>query len=272
MNASDMLLVLLSGFLFSGIAITGKPGAGDKPIYRETLIDSSSFASYAAFEAKWNYLYPWGSDHNGSARMIGGPGKHNHIALMDSGVLHLKAEYIQHDEGRSNKDPFLPIKYHSGAIHAKHQVTVSDEWPMYEVSGYFKAPTSKGTWPAFWLTAVRGWPPESDILEFKGDDTNWQNTFITPRQITTTKISVPDAATVWHHYKALLIRVNHTDIDIHYFIDDQLTGVHRANFMNQPLWIIINLQMEGSSGAPGPAGATEYYVKNIVVRRSREVE
>ena len=34
----------------------------------ETVIDGS-FANYTTFEQYWNYLYPWGSDHNGAARM-----------------------------------------------------------------------------------------------------------------------------------------------------------------------------------------------------------
>jgi hypothetical protein len=31
-----------------------------------TVIPSTSFSSYSTFESYWNYLYPWGSDHNGS--------------------------------------------------------------------------------------------------------------------------------------------------------------------------------------------------------------
>lgn len=43
----------------------------------------------------------------------------------------------------------------------------------YTVSGEFIAPTAVGTWPAFWLTAVVGWPPESDIGEWKGALIYW---------------------------------------------------------------------------------------------------
>ncbi len=235
----------------------------------ETLIDSTCFANYTSLESKWNYLYPWGSDHNGSARMFADNSGKSNLALLPGNVLHIRADYITADEGRSNKNPHLPIRYHSAAIHAKHQVTVSDEYPVYEISGLFKAPIVKGSWPAFWITAVRGWPPESDILEFKGDDTTWLNTFITPRQITTTKVKIPDADTKWHEYKAVLKKVTETDISISYYIDNTLSAVHTGNFMNKPLWIIINLQMEGSSGEPGPVTTSNYYIKNILVRRGR---
>jgi hypothetical protein len=31
-----------------------------------TVIPANSFSSYALLEQYWGYLYPWGSDHNGS--------------------------------------------------------------------------------------------------------------------------------------------------------------------------------------------------------------
>lgn len=192
------------------------------------------------------------------------------MKLMPGNIFHIRANFITGDEGKSNKDPFLKIKYHSGAIHAKHQLMVSNEWPQYEVGGSFRAPVVKGSWPAFWLTAVKSWPPECDILEYKGDSINWMNTFITRSQIITKKVAIPDAATNWHHYKAVLKKVNDTDIDIHYYIDQQPVAVHRCNFVNKPLWIIINLQMEGSSGGPGPTTDCDYYIKDILVKRSTQ--
>lgn len=30
------------------------------------VLPTSSFDSYTDLETYWNYLYPWGSDHNGS--------------------------------------------------------------------------------------------------------------------------------------------------------------------------------------------------------------
>lgn len=245
------------------------PPYGDTTVVWETVLDSTSFADYAHFEKHWHYLYPWGKDHNGSARMYASPSNHQQVSL-EGNVLRIRATPITHDEGRSKHDPYLPIRYHSGAIHARHTVTLSDQYPRYEVSGYFKAPVTKGTWPAFWLTAVNGWPPESDILEYKGDSINWYNTFIVPNEANTTKVAVADAATAWHHYKAILKKVNDTDIDIYYYLDNRLTGVHRCNFMNKPMWIIINLQMEGSSRGPGPVAETNYYIKDVLVRRSRK--
>src|SRR4030095_15414421 len=125
---------------------------------------------------------------------------HNHVYLESGGVLALKARRISWNEGSSSSSPYLPIRYHSGAVHAKDRILVTDQFPNYEVRGEFQAPSARGTWPAFWLTGVNIWPPESDILEFKGDGRNWFNTFRTSSDVTNTVVGV-SAPGSWHSYR-----------------------------------------------------------------------
>ena len=233
----------------------------------ETLINGS-LGSYGALESEWNYRYPWGSDHNGTARMYGSATDHNHVYLESGGVLALKATRISWNEGNSTSSPYLPIRYHSAAVHAKDRVLVTDQFPSYEVKGEFQAPSARGTWPAFWLTGVNSWPPESDILEFKGDNRNWFNTFRTSSDVSSTIVSVSSPGS-WHTYRIWIAKVNATEVDIHYYLDGTWKGVHRGNFVGKPMWIIVNLQMEGSSGSPGPNSDTTYRARNIYVGRSR---
>jgi len=234
----------------------------------EVLIDGTSFASYAALEASWNYLYPWGPDHNGSARMDASSTDHSHVSLS-SDVLTLEATRISDNEGTSSQPPHLSIHYHSGAVHAKQQVLVSNTYPVWDIRGEFQAPSARGTWPAFWLAGVNNWPPESDILEYKGDARNWFNTYKNAAGSWSNSIvSVADPSS-WHEYRAVLKSLNNTDVQIQYYLDGSLTGTHRgANFVGQSMWIIVNLQMEGSSGSPGPNGDTYYRARNIQVTRS----
>ncbi|MEV7045890.1 hypothetical protein [Amycolatopsis sp. NPDC051061] len=42
-----------------------------------------------------------------------------------------------------------------------------------------------------------------------------------------------------------------------------------ANFTGKPMWLILNLQMEGSAGSPGPTSDTYYRARNVYVGRSR---
>ncbi|WP_205510056.1 glycoside hydrolase [Longitalea arenae] len=246
---------------------TATTGRSATPEVFETVIQNT-FANYATFEQYWNYLYPWGSDHNGSARMYGSSTDHNHIYLDGSGVLTIKATRINWNEGNSSADPYLPIRYHSGAINAKFHVLVNDQFPNYEVRGEFQAPSVRGSWPAFWLTGVNSWPPESDIMEFKGNTNNWQNTFRAWNDVSSiiTNVSSPGN---WHTYRIWMQKSTATDVIIHYYIDGVWKGQHTANFVGKPMYIIINMQMEGSSGSPGPTTDTYLRARNIYVGRTR---
>ena len=231
----------------------------------ETLLDGS-FASRSTLESAWNYLYPWGSDHNGTARMYASSTDNNHLYLSPSGVLNLKASRITWDEGNSSKDPYLPIHYHSAAIHAKRQVLVNDQFPNYEVRGEFQAPSAPGTWPAFWITGANGWPPESDILEYKGDNRNWFNTYDGGWDNTIVSVSSPGS---WHEYRIWMTKVSATNVEIHYYLDDVWKGAHvGSNFVGKAMNVIINLQMEGASGSSGPTGDTYYKAQNVYVGRT----
>jgi hypothetical protein len=264
------------------LTAAGKPGGGIPVVTWETVYDGTSFNSYAAMEADWNYLYPWGSDHNGSARMYASSTDHSQVYIETPGVLTIRSTKVPPTEGKSSHDPWLTIQYHSGAIHGRQQVTINDTFPSWDISGDFRAPITVGTWPAFWITGAYSWPPESDILEYKGSNVNWQNTAEGPDWTNvsweTTKTTVPDALTNWHSYRVVMNRIQNrngswsNNVRCQYYIDGVLKGTHTGNnFFNQTFNIIVNLQMEGSSGSPAPTTDTYYYAKNIVVKRGRAV-
>ena len=193
----------------AGVALGGRAAAATW----ETVLDGS-FASYSTLQSAWNYRYPWGSDHNGTARMYASATDNNHVYLSPAGVLNIKASRINWDEGKSTSSPNLPIRYHSGAIHAKDQILVNDQFPNYEVRGEFQAPSARGSWPAFWLTGATSWPPESDILEFKGDARNWFNTYKNAAGAWSSTIVGVSAPASWHQYRIWMTKANATDVNI----------------------------------------------------------
>jgi len=228
---------------------------------------SGSLASDATLAQSWNGDYPWGTDHNGSARMTVASGSRANLWL-DNGVLVIRANPVP-PEGQSSANPHPTIHYHSGALHARSQIVVTDQFPNYEVRGDFQVPTARGTWPAFWMTAVNGWPPESDVLEFKGDARNWFNTFRTASDVSSTVVPVSSPGS-WHTYRTWMTKVGSTTVDFHYYVDGVWKAVHHATgFVGKPMWLIINLQMEGSSGSPGPTSDTYYRARNLYVGRTR---
>ncbi|TFK71892.1 endo-beta-1,3-galactanase [Pluteus cervinus] len=232
-----------------------------------TIIPTTSFSSYAALESYWNYLYPWGSDHNGSARMRGSPKDHTNVVVASNTLTLMATPTSNASPPTSTSDPHPAIRYSSGAIHAKHQVNVTRDH-SYTISGDFSASTTKGTWPAFWQY-VNGWPPESDIGEWKGTNDNWFNTFNTSSAVKSDLVAWPSDLS-FHSLKAVLTaQPNNVDVKFDYYMDNTLRATHTGSgFVGKPMWLIINLQMEGSSGSPGPSGATLYRIRNLEITRT----
>jgi hypothetical protein len=106
-----------------------------------------------------------------------------------------------------------------------------------------------------------------DILEFKGNADNWFNTYDGGWE--TTRVLVPDSPTVWHSYKLVATKANSSDVTTRFYLDGVLKGTHTlSGGMGKCFWLIINMQMEGSSGTPGPTAPTYYRARNVVVTRT----
>lgn len=241
--------------LLSGPALA----SGTTPAADETMVAPDSFASMAALHRSWKIGYPWGNDHNGTARM-----EAERLSVRN-GVLTIQAVRLPVEATRSSKPPHLPIRYASAAVHARAAVTVDACFPEWDLEGEFRVPVVKGSWPAFWLTPVQGWPPEGDIVEFKGDARNWFNTFRTPTDVSTHRVNIADASR-WHRYRAVLRRIDDRDAEVTYFLNGSKVVSHRGPFTGRPLHVIINLQMEGASGMPGPKQA-DFQARHVRITR-----
>lgn len=188
--------------------------------------------------------------------------------VISGGVVTLTSSLTNHYEGVSKPPFYVPIRYNSGTFYLAQPITISSNFPIWDVSGSFKVPTQTGTWPAFWLTGVNTWPPESDIMEFKGTNRVDQETYDGAWQTVYAAIPATSGYTGWHNYRLVATLKDSTKVDLHYYIDGVMKGEQTANtFVGSPCWLIIDYQMEGSSGAPGPDFTTYCYVSNVVVKR-----
>ncbi|KAL0070294.1 Galactan endo-beta-1,3-galactanase [Marasmius tenuissimus] len=117
--------------------------------------------------------------------------------------------------------------------------------------------------------AVNSWPPEVDIGEWKGTNQNWFNTFNTSSVVRSDLVNWP-ADLSFHSLKAVLTaQSNNADVKIDFYMDNTLRATqYGQGFVGKALWLIVNLQMEGSSGSPGPSGTTTYKIRNVQVTRS----
>lgn len=237
----------------------------------------NSLGSQAAFDAAWiRGVYPWGDDtHNGSAKMRAANTVLYPNADPGLSFVSMRGQRDATLTGNSAAPFYRPLHYYSGVMYLRQTLVINATYPQYEIKGQFRGPTARGTWPAFWVTSRDPWPPESDILEFKGGPTNYFNTFnetsvLYQPQVLSTPVTVNDTASVWHEYRVWIEQVNATDVAIHYYLDGQWKAQHLAtNWVGKPLFLIMNLQMEGDSGEPGPAGDTYFEGRRIYVGRTR---
>ncbi len=234
------------------------------------MLDGTEFSNTTAYETAYAYNYPWGDTHNGGARMIAAAPFN---AINTSGQLDFQAVRLATPDGVSVQGQ--TINYYSGTCYARDQITVTTTTPNWVIKGDFQIPTVFGTWPAFWITGVNNWPPEADQMEFKGDTTNWQNV-VNGRDWTdlhwwTVNTIISDAYTAWHNYEVHLDLIpGTTNITITMFIDDVQTGqTTGANWLNAPLWLILDFQTEGASGTPGPSNTVYFRAKNVIVQYYR---
>jgi len=197
--------------------------------------------------------------------MVGNSTDHAHIAVA-SGTLNLIATPTSGAvPPTSTANPNPAIHYASGTVYAKEQITVT-KTAGYQISGEFSSPTAVGTWPAFWLTAVNGWPPEADLGEWKGTANTWFNTFNTSSVVVSDIVAWPTDLSFHTLSATLTAESDGTTVKIQFSKDGVLqTTQYGSNFVGQPLWLIIDLQMEGSSGSPGPTGTTTYQIRDVEV-------
>lgn len=223
-----------------------------------TIIPTTSFNSQSDFDADWAYNYPWGTDHNGGARM-----DKSQVAFSN-GMLTLTAKKVSGQAPATSGGKTIAINYLSGTIYAKEHFNVS-KGGGYDFSGDFKATTTKGTWPAFWLTAVDSWPPEIDMAEWKGSGKISFNTFNTSSVLSWDDVTYSNPGD-FHTIKCEVRDINQKDVSVKFYMDGSLVTTQvGGNFFGKPMYLIIDLQMEGSSGSPGPTTDTLYQVKNLEV-------
>ncbi|KAH7333411.1 family 16 glycoside hydrolase [Rhexocercosporidium sp. MPI-PUGE-AT-0058] len=195
-----------------------------------TIIPKSCFDSQSAFDTDFNYLYPWGTDHNGAARM-----DKSKISIANK-MLSLTASPSSGEKPASSGGKSIPVKYRSGTVHAKEKFNVS-RTGGYDFIADFKATTTKGTWPAFWLTAVDGWPPEIDLAEWKGSGKISFNTFNTSSQVAAKDVSYPNPGN-WHTCKTELRDLNGKDLGVKFYLDGKLVTTQTGRgFVGKPMWL-----------------------------------
>jgi galactan endo-beta-1,3-galactanase len=195
------------------------------------MIPTTSFDSQTDFNNDWNYNYPWGTDHNGGARM-----NESQVQLPGNGTVILTAKKVSGQKSATSGGKTIAINYLSGTIHAKEHFNVS-KGGGYDFAGEFRATTTKGTWPAFWLTAVNGWPPEVDMAEWKGSGKISFNTFNTSSIVAAKDVTYPSPGE-FHSIKCEIRDENGSDLSVKFYMDGTyVTSQVGKGFLGKPMYL-----------------------------------
>jgi beta-glucanase (GH16 family) len=179
-----------------------------------------------------------------------------HVTISAPGILTLTAQRVTGQPPATHAGKQIPINYLSGAVGARQNFTVAKGGGLV-FSASFLAPVTKGTWPAFWLTGVSSWPPEIDMAEWKGSGKVSFNVFNTS-SVAATKDVVYKEPGRWHDVKCELHDSGGGAARVRYWLDGQeVVTQYEKGIVGKEMYLVINLQMEGSSGAPGP-GESKY--------------
>ncbi|KAL2200861.1 glycoside hydrolase family 16 protein [Corynascus similis CBS 632.67] len=197
---------------------------------KHIMIPATSFNSQTDFDTDWNYLYPWGSDHNGAARMK------ESQATLSNGVLTLTATRVDGEPPAEHGGQQIAIRYLAGAVHAKEHFNVSPGGG-YDFAGEFRAPVAGGTWPAFWLTGVDSWPPEVDMAEWKGSGKISFNTFNTSSEVRALDVDYPGPDD-FHKILCEIRDVNGQDVSVRFVMDGrEIETQYGRGFVGKPLYL-----------------------------------
>jgi beta-glucanase (GH16 family) len=198
-----------------------------------TLIPKTVFDTTATLEQYFTYNYPWGGNtHNGGARM-----DKAHVSISRPGTLTITAQPVTGQPPATHGGKQIAINYLSGAVGAKQKFTIPQGGGL-QFSGSFQATTTKGTWPAFWLTAVNGWPPEVDMAEWKGSGKISFNTFNTSSVLQWKDVTYGNPGQ-FHDIKCIVRdRGNGKDAQVKYFIDGtEVTTHYGKDYVGKPLYL-----------------------------------
>jgi beta-glucanase (GH16 family) len=153
--------------------------------------------------------------------------------------------------------------YTSGMLNTYH--SFSQTYGLFEAK--MKLPAGQGLWPAFWLLNENGqWPPEIDVMENLGNNTNTAYTTVHSSTLTNGYEALADPVnntTAWHTY-AVDWEPDYTT----FYIDGKLVDkVATPSDMNSPMYMILNLAVGGywpgdaNSSTPLPANMQVAWVK-----------
>ena len=210
----------------------------------------------------WEPAYPWGARNNPDNRELEyyldprsggeiGPLAEISPFSVQDGMLSITArptppKFKSHSQG---------LSYLSGMLNTAK--TFSFMYGYIEVRA--RIPQGRGLWPAIWmLPDAGGWPPEIDVMEAMGHNTNRYFGSLHSRQHgfsieAVNMIETPDLSKSFGIYG---LKWTSQEIDW-YFNGKKVASAATPPDLNQPMYLLLNLAVGGGWAGP-PDGTTQF--------------
>jgi beta-glucanase (GH16 family) len=169
---SRLLGLGLAGVAVAFLLIAGVP-LGDHPYGMSgtwTLVFSDNFSGHSVDRHKWEPTR-YGREYGGDAPFQPSADdawfSSRNVAVRDG---HLAITIRRQAKLISGKT----YRFSSGVLQSQQHYLVKP--PVY-IEARIKVPKCNGCWPAFWMAPAHVWPPETDIFEFFGTDSDVRPSF-----------------------------------------------------------------------------------------------
>lgn len=252
-KAAVMAAMILAMTLLLAIGILPvKASAGTADQW--DLVFEDDFTGTSVDTTKWN-IEDWPSDRNQELQYYAPDD-----VYIENGNLVLRSQKRTYTIPPGKKGEGGTREYTSGAVNTLNRYNLT--YGKVEVRG--KVPKSQGYWPAIWLNAVSGWPPEFDIIEFLGHEPNVLHTnnhwgkYPNNGQVGGAFKGTVDLSEDFHVYG-----FEWDPGEIRYYLDDVLVRTYTYNgklykngswydaISNEPMYLILNTAIGGSwPGSP----------------------
>ena len=202
----------------------------------------------------WMTTYPYGGESantlpsNGEGEYYGSAASGSNSPFsLSNGILNITAS-----KAPAGSNPY-GLPYTSGLITTDG--SYSQTYGYFEVSA--KLPAGAGLWPAFWMLPVAVHDnTELDVFEMLGSSpsTIYSSTH-GPTGGVSQQLSVPDTSTAFHTYG-----VDWEPSTVTFYMDGaKVASTPTPASMNQPMYMLLNLAVGGSTSWPGaPNAATAF--------------
>ncbi len=215
------------------------------------LVFNDEFTGVALNPFKWDTCYPWANSGAGCTN-FGNPELEWYLPSQDGvsgGAVHLSMSKTP-TSGITRSGQPKTYQWRSGIITTNHSL----EFTYGYVAVRARMPKGSGLWSALYLLPqTQLWPPEIDIAEVYGVDTNHFSVTLHPTlgvQFPRT-ISTPDLSAGWHTYA-----IDWEPSSITWYIDGRRVDHYQGDRSpSQPMYFVADLAVADLFGVE-PTGET----------------